>query len=95
MAYRPLSAFKTQEITDIFKHDTTFNIWRTVMSGTWKYDDPRLKMSHEGAGNDCLSYVLSYDQLQESWIISKLKGKLILKQQSNKRQLLFLITVRG
>jgi len=52
-------------------------------------------MSHEGAGNDCVSYVLSYDQLQESWIISKLKGKLILKQQSNKRQLLFLITVRG
>ena len=62
---------------------------------TKKYDDPRLKMSHEGAGNDCVSYVLSYDQLQESWIISKLKGKLILKQQSNKRQLLFLITVRG
>ena len=26
----------------------TFNRWRTGVSGTWKYDDPRLKMSHEG-----------------------------------------------
>jgi len=26
----------------------TFNSWRTVVSGIWKYDDPRLKMSHEG-----------------------------------------------
>ena len=26
----------------------TFNRWRTVVSGTWKYDDPRLKMLHEG-----------------------------------------------
>ena len=25
-----------------------FNRWRTVVSGTWKYDDPRLKMLHEG-----------------------------------------------
>ena len=23
------------------------NRWRTVVSGTWKYDDPRLNMSHE------------------------------------------------
>ena len=57
------------------------------LSGTWKYDDPTLKMSHEGAAwvwhyqprvvlfpcptNDCVSYVLSYDQLQEFWIICK------------------------
>ena len=27
----------------------TFNRWRTVVSATWKYDDPRLSMSHEGA----------------------------------------------
>ena len=27
----------------------TFNRWRTVVSATWKYDDPRLNMSHEGA----------------------------------------------
>ena len=27
----------------------TFNRWRMVVSGTWKYDDPRLNMSHEGA----------------------------------------------
>ena len=26
-----------------------FNRWRTVVSATWKYDDPRLNMSHEGA----------------------------------------------
>ena len=25
------------------------NRWRTVVSATWKYDDPRLNMSHEGA----------------------------------------------
>ena len=51
--------------------------------------NPRLKMSHEGAArvwhfqprvvlfpcptNDCVSYVLSYGQLQESWIISDLQ----------------------
>ena len=55
-----------------------FNRWRTVVSGTWKYDDPRLNMSHEGAArvwylqprevlfpcptNYRVSYVLSYDQ---------------------------------
>ena len=27
----------------------TFNRWRAVVSATWKYDDPRLNMSHEGA----------------------------------------------
>jgi len=27
----------------------TFNRWRTVVSATWKYDDPRLNMSHKGA----------------------------------------------
>jgi len=26
----------------------TVNRWRTVVSATWKYDDPRLNMSHEG-----------------------------------------------
>jgi len=77
-----------------------FNRWRTVVSGTWKYDEPevenvtrgrspRLKMSHEGTArvwhfqlrvilfpcptNDCVSYVWSYGQLQESWIISGLQ----------------------
>ena len=56
----------------------SFNRWRTVVSGTWKYDDPRLKISHSGCAlawhfqprvvifpcptNDCVSYVLSYDQ---------------------------------
>ena len=31
------------------RHYFTFNRWRTVVSATWKYDDPRLNMSHEGA----------------------------------------------
>ena len=63
---------------------TTVNRWRTVVSATWKYDDPRLNMSHEGAArvrhvqpcrtNYRVSYVLSSDQLQESWIICKLKS---------------------
>ena len=62
-----------------FLQSPTFNRWRTVVSGTWKYDDPRLNMSHEGTArvwhvqprvvlfpcptNDCVSYVLSSDQL--------------------------------
>jgi len=70
----------------------TVNRWRIVVSGTWKYDDPRLNMSHESAArmwhvqprvvlfpcptNNCVSYVLLSDQLQESWIICKLKGKI-------------------
>ena len=29
--------------------DVTLNRWRTVVSATWKYDDPRLNMSYEGA----------------------------------------------
>ena len=53
--------------------------------------NPRLKMSHEGAArvwhfqprvvlfpcptNDCVPYVLSYGQLQESWIISGLQWR--------------------
>ena len=57
-----------------------FNRWRTVVSATWKYDDPRLNMSHEGAArvwhvqprvvifpcrtNYRVSYVLSSDRLQ-------------------------------
>ena len=72
----------------------TFNRWRAVVSATWKYDDPRLNMSHEGAArvwhvqprvvifpcrtNYLVSYVLSSDQLQESWIICKLKSFLPL-----------------
>ena len=70
----------------------TINRWWTVVSATWKYDDPRLNMSHELAArvwhlqprevlfpcrtNYRVSYVLSSDQLQESWIICKLKGKI-------------------
>ena len=66
----------------------TFNRWRTVVSATWKYDYPRLNMSHEGAArvwhvqprvvifpcrtNYRVSYVLSSVQLQESWIICSL-----------------------
>jgi len=69
----------------------TFNRWRMVVSGTWKNDNPRLKLSHEGAArvwhfqprvviyprltNDCVSYVLSYGQIQESWIISGLQWR--------------------
>ena len=72
--------------------NVTVNRWRTVVSATWKYDDPRLNMSHEGAArvwhvqprvvifpfrtNYRVSYVLSSVQLQESWIICKLKGKI-------------------
>ena len=50
----------------------------------WKCQEPRLKMSHSLVWpfqprvvtfpcptNDCVSHVLSYDQLQKSWIISK------------------------
>ena len=38
----------------IHGHDlVTINRWRTVVSGTWKYDDPRLNVSHE---NDLLTY---------------------------------------
>ena len=33
------------------------NRWRTVVSGTWKYDDTRLKMSHEGAAHERLCVV--------------------------------------
>ena len=75
----------------LWRHNRlTFNRWRTVVSGTWKYDDPRFNMSHEGAArvwhlqprkvlfpcpmNDCVSYDLSSDKLQESWIICKLKS---------------------
>jgi len=74
----------------VIRHQFTINRWRTVVSGTWKYDDPKLNMSHEGAArvwhvqprevlfpcptNDCPSYVLSSDQLQESWIIRELKS---------------------
>ena len=69
---------------------STVNRWRTVVSATWKYDDTRLNMSHEGAArvwhvqprvvifpcrtNYRVSYVLSSDQLQVSWIICKLKS---------------------
>jgi len=65
-------------------HRSTVNRWRTVMSGAWKYDEPEVEMSHVDVAwvwhfqpspcptNDCVSYVLSYCQLQESWIISGL-----------------------
>ena len=59
------------------------------MSGTWKYDEPEVEMSHKGTArvrhfqprvvlfqcptNDCVSYVFLYGQLQESWIISGLQ----------------------
>jgi len=65
----------------IHGHDLVINRWRRVVSGAWKYDDPRLNMSHEGAArvwhvqprvvlfpcptNDCVSYVLSSDQLNK------------------------------
>ena len=60
-----------------------------VVSGTWKYDEPEVENVTLGAArvwhfqlrvvlfpcptNDCVSYVLSYGQLQESWIISGLQ----------------------
>jgi len=75
---------KVENVTPGRSPSVTFNRWRTAVSGTWKYDDPGLKMSHSLAWyfqppvvmfpcptNDCVSYVLSYDQLQKSWIISK------------------------
>ena len=59
-------------------NNSTLNRWRTVVRGTWKDDDSRLNMSHEGAArvwhlqlrevlfpcptNYCVSHVLSYDQ---------------------------------
>ena len=71
-------------------HNMIFNRWRTVVSATRKYDNPRLNMSHEGCAlvwhvqprvvifpcrtNYRVSYVLSSDQLQKSWIICKLKS---------------------
>ena len=56
-------------VTCSYTQLSTLNRWRVVVSGTWKYDDPRLKMSHEGAcpTNNCVSYVLSYDQLLLQW----------------------------
>ena len=70
--------------------DLTVNRWWTVVSATWKYDDPRLNMSQEGAArvwhvqprvvifpcrtNYRVSYVSLSDQLQETWIICKLKS---------------------
>ena len=65
----------------------TFNTWRTVVSGTWKYDNPRLTrlrphvtFSTSGHHNfhvtrTTVSYVLSYGQLQQSWIISGLQWR--------------------
>ena len=75
---------------DVWRHFCltvlTINRWRTVVSGTWKYDDPMLNMSHEGATrvwhvqprvvlfpcptNDCVSYVLSSDQLNKFFRLS-------------------------
>ena len=70
--------FSIIEWRAIHGHDlVTINRWRTVVSGTWKYDDPTLNMSHEGSArvwhvqprvvlfprptNNCVSYVLSSD----------------------------------
>jgi len=70
----------------------TFNRWRTVVSGTWKYDNPRLTrlrphvtFSTSGHHNfhvprTTVSYVLSYGQLQESWIISGLQWRLAKRE---------------
>jgi len=88
----------------------TFNRWRTVVSATWKYDDPRLNMSHEGAArvwhvqprvikfpcrtNYRVSYVLSSDQLQESWIICKLKSfsPMYLHDYTQDRRVIFRVS---
>ena len=88
MGKSSVSCFLTHVVVETAEQ--TVNRWRTVVSATWKYDDPRLNMSHEGAArvwhvqprvvifpchtNYRLSYVLSSDQLQESWIICKLKS---------------------
>ena len=69
---------------DTVQCSRTFNRWWTVVSGTWKYDDPRLNMSHEGTArvwhvqprvvlfpcptNDCVSYVLSSEQLNKLFL---------------------------
>ena len=66
-----------QQVVLYFCYSVTVNRWRTVVSATWKYDDPRLNMSHEGAArvwhvqprvvifpcrtNYRVSYVLSSD----------------------------------
>jgi len=78
---RQLGTLSANQLEDEGTVRVTVNRWRTVVSGTWKYDDPRLNMSHEGAArvwhvqprvvlfscptNDCVSYVLSSDQLNK------------------------------
>jgi len=64
---------KTQRSSTLL--NTTINTRRTVVSGTWKYDEhfqPRVVIFPYPT-NDCVSYVLSYGKLQESWIISGLQ----------------------
>ena len=51
----------------------TFNRWRTVVSATWKCDI-KCVVIFPFLTNYRVSYVLSSDQLQESWIICKLKS---------------------
>jgi len=62
-----------------------------VVSVTWKYNEPKVGNVTRGRSpsvtfqlrvvifpcpsNHCVSYVLSYDQLQESWIISCLQWR--------------------
>jgi len=45
----------------------------------WDMEIWRPEVENVTRGRDCVSYVLSYDQLQQSWIISKLKGKIIFE----------------
>ena len=65
----------------------TFNRWRTVESGTSKYDEPEVEnvtrvwhflprvVLFPCPTNDCVSCVLSYGQLQEFSIISGLQWR--------------------
>jgi len=54
-----------EHVTLELRPRVTFNIWRTVVSATWKYDDPRLNMSHEGAAGDRAGIELVTKQLVE------------------------------
>jgi len=54
-----------QSVKQLVVGQTTINRWRTVASGTWKYDDPRLNMSHEGAFFNCR--LTSYELIR--WLV--------------------------
>jgi len=53
--------------------------------------NPRLKMSHEGASHEWLCHVLSYGQVQESWIISNLQWRNVNQRRNyaTKRCIIF------